>query len=316
MLELNIFHKGTVYFPLIEGELTLSSTMYGACSTLGFKVIKDENISMLEGDMVTLIIDGVKMFKGFIFSKKRDKNDIIYVTCYDQIRFLLNKDTKIYENLTATQFINTICNEYKLKIGSIDNTKYVIERRVDADRKLLDMIYSAINITQNMTGEKYVFYDDFMAITLKNVKDMKTDYLLDNKEAINFSYESSIDENTYTQIKVVDDITYKLREVVVVSDEEKIKKFGILQKLYYLKNDLNPKEFARKRLEEQKSETRKLDVYGATGRLNLRAGNSIIVDLNLGDILYNDLCTITHLRHKFTYDHHTMDMTLDINRQF
>lgn len=310
MLELTIFHKNKIYFPLTEGDIVMTNYISGASTMLSFKVVKDDNINFLEGDIVTFVADGVKMFKGFIFSKKRTKENIISVVCFDQLRYLLNKDTKVYENLTATKFIKNISNEFLLKSGEFEDTKFVIEKRVEDNRKLLDMINTALTITSNMTNEKYVFYDDFMELKLKNINNMKTDYLLDDETAVNYIYESSINENTYNQIKVIDDITKKIRQTVIAKDDASIKKYGVLQKLYYLKNELNPKEFAEKRLEEFNEVTRKLTVFGAVGRLDLRAGNSIIVDLNLGDVLYSDRFLITYIKHKFNADYHDMDLTL------
>lgn len=59
---------------------------------------KDAVINFQEGAAVRLKVDGKPVFFGFVFSKKRDKDQIIEVTAYDQLRYLNNKDTYVYEN--------------------------------------------------------------------------------------------------------------------------------------------------------------------------------------------------------------------------
>lgn len=310
MIELLILNKNKIYYPLVTSDIILESHMSGSCAELNFSLYKDDIISFAEGDIVTLIVDGIKMFKGFIFIKKQTTEQIISVTCYDQLRYLLNHDTFVYANKTASDLIKNICGQYELNVGNIVNTNLIIPYRVDADRKLLDIINTALTTTTNMTNKKYVFYDDFNSITLKNINDMKTNYLLDNQSYKNSYYESNINDSTYNQIKVIDDLNYKTRIVVVEKNEDLIKKYGVLQKLYYLKEELNPKEFAKKRLEELKEKSITFNIYGALGKLDLRAGNSIIVDLQKGEYEYKERFLITYIKHKIKEDFHEMDMTI------
>ena len=68
----------------------------GKCT---FDLLKCDGIAFWEGATVSIVLDGYKMFRGFVFSKKRNKDvDIISVTCYDQLRYLKNKDSYVFEN--------------------------------------------------------------------------------------------------------------------------------------------------------------------------------------------------------------------------
>lgn len=310
MIELSILNNNTVYYPLIQDKVTLTTHISGTCAELSFNVVKDEIINFTEGNEVSLIVDGVKLFKGYVFTKKRNTLDIINVTCYDQIRYLMNKDTLIYENKSASDFIKSVGNQFKLNIGNICDTNFTIPYRHEVDRKMLDCINTALTITTNMTNNRYVLYDDFGKLTLKNINDMKTNYLLDENCFGGLNYETSINENTYNQIKVIDDINNKTRVIVLEKDDELIKKYGVLQKLYYIDAELNPKEFAKMRLKEFKEKTVIFDITDAIGRLDLRAGNSILVNLAIGETVYSQRFLITYLQHKFFDEHHMIDMSI------
>lgn len=76
-------------------------------------------------------------FFGFVFKQQRDKGQMITVTAYDQLRYLKNKDTIVYENKTADQFVQMVAADYSLNVGMLENTKYVIESRVEENTSLL-----------------------------------------------------------------------------------------------------------------------------------------------------------------------------------
>ena len=49
---------------------------------------------------------------------------------------------------------------------------------------------------------RVAYYDDAGKLTLKNINTMKLNLLIDEETGENFSYESSIDEQTYNKIKL------------------------------------------------------------------------------------------------------------------
>lgn len=51
----------------------------------------------------------------------------------------------------------------------------------------------------------YVLYDDFGKLCLKNLERMKVGLVIDEETGENFDYESSIDSDTYNQIKLTYD---------------------------------------------------------------------------------------------------------------
>lgn len=297
--------------PCVEGDITLETSRKTSAGLLKFKVIKDENLNFQEGNPVKLIVDGVKLFFGFVFSKKRDKEGIISVTAYDQLRYFKNKDYIVYKNKTAGALLKLICNKFALKCGHVDDTKYSIPSRIEDNQSLFDIAQYAIDETNRMTKNLYVLYDDFGKLALKSLKSMKLDLLIDEETGENFEYSTSIDGETYNQIK----LTYvndkeKVREVYISKDSDKINQWGLLQYTATIDKNVNGKVKADALLELYNSKTRNLTIKNAFGDLRVRGGSMIGVKLNLGDIKVLNYMLVEKVKHTFSEGHHSMDLYL------
>ena len=75
----------------------------GTPGQLQFSIKADSEVKFAEGNAVRLTVDGVKSVLRIYFTQKRDKAGTIDITAYDQLRYLKNKDSYIYENKTAGQ---------------------------------------------------------------------------------------------------------------------------------------------------------------------------------------------------------------------
>ena len=214
---------------MVEGaKLTLERK--GTPGKLTFTVVKDSKLNFQEGDPVKLTLDGTPMFYGFVFIKSRDKDGTIDVTAYDQLRYLKNKDTITEEGLKASDLLKRIATDFRLNLGTVEDTGYTMETVVEENQTLFDMIQNALDETLLNTGKLYVLYDDVGSLTLKDINSMKTNLLIDMEAAENFSYSSSIDDATYNKIKLAfnNEKTGK-RELYVAQDGEKINQWGVLQ---------------------------------------------------------------------------------------
>ena len=118
-LDLVIINNDVVYHPILSGDVKWSLERQGSPGKLTFEVVKDEIINFQEGNKVILDVDGKDVFLGYVFEKKRNKSETISVTAYDQLRYLKNKDSFIFENKKASDFIIQLCNEFELTIGEI-----------------------------------------------------------------------------------------------------------------------------------------------------------------------------------------------------
>ena len=266
-----------VYQPAVQEGIEWTTERKGTPGKLVFKVLKDEILDFSEGSPVRMKVDGENVFFGFVFKQQRAKDQIITVTAYDQLRYLKNKDTKVYEGKTAAQFIQMLAEDYALNVGTLEDTGYVIESRVEENTSLFEMIANALDLTLTNTGEMFVLYDDFGKLTLKNLSSMYVGvpgayFMIDEETGENFDYTSSIDDNTYNKIKVTyDNEETGCREVYIAQDSSNINRWGILQYFDTLQKGENGPAKVNALLQLYNKKTRNLKIAKAFGDNRVRA---------------------------------------------
>lgn len=309
--------EGTkTYQPAVQEGIEWSTERKNTPGKLVFKVIKDDILDFSEGSPVRMRVDGDNIFFGFVFKQQRSKDGIITVTAYDQLRYLKNKDTKVYEDKTAAQFIQMVADEYALTAGTLEDTKYVIESRVEENTSLFEMIANALDLTLTNTKQMYVLYDDFGKLTLKSLASMDVGVpgaylMIDEETGENYDYTSSIDDNTYNQIKLTyDNEETGVRDVFMAKSTENINKWGILQYFETLQKGENGQEKANALLELYNQKTRSLQITNAIGDNRVRAGSMIFIHLALGDVKIKNRMLVEKCRHLYKEGEHWMDLTL------
>lgn len=310
-VELLIQNGSKVYIPVVEEGIIWTTERKGTPGQLTFNVVKDDLVNFTEGNAVRLRVDNKNIFYGFIFIKKRDKDGIIKVTAYDQIRYLKNKDTYVYTNKRADEFIRMVASDFNLNVGTLENTGYKIASRVEDNVALIDMIQNSLDLTLMNKKEMFVLYDDFGKLTLKSIQSMRLNLLIDEETGENYSYTSSIDSDTYNKIKLVyDNEKSGKRDIYIAQDSNNMNNWGILQYFDTLKEGENGKAKADALLSLYNKKTRNLTIQNAFGDTRVRAGSMVVVQLNLGDVKLNNLMLVEKCKHKFNLDEHFMDLTL------
>lgn len=305
-----------VYQPAVEEGIEWSTERRSTPGKLVFKVLKDDILDFSEGSAVRLCVDGDKVFFGFVFKQQRTKDQIITVTAYDQLRYLKNKDTKVYENKTASQFIKSTGADYQLNIGTVEDTGYVIPSRVEENTSLFEMFENALDLTLTNTGEMFVLYDDFGKLTLKSLSSMYVGVpgaylMIDEETGENFDYTSSIDDSTYNKIKLTyDSEETGYREVYIAQDSSNINKWGILQYFDTLQKGENGQAKADALLKLYNKKTRNLKITNALGDNRVRAGSLVVINLDLGDMKLKNFMLVEKVKHTYKEGEHWMDLTL------
>ena len=309
--QLLIQNGNTVYEPVVQDEITWTTERKGAAGKLEFKVVKDDIINFEEGNPVEFKVDNTNLFYGFVFRKKRDKEQIITTTAYDQLRYLKNKDTRVYVNKRADEVVRSIASDFQLNVGMLENTGYVIAKKTESNQSLFDIILNALDETIRNRKEMYVLYDDFGKLCLKNLERMKVGLVIDEETGENFDYESSIDSDTYNQIKLTyDNSDTGKREVYMAKDSSNIEKWGVLQYFDTIDEKTNGAVKARALLDLYNQKTRSLEIKNALGDIRVRGGSLIIVNLNLGDVKLQNFMLVEKAKHTFKNAEHFMDLTL------
>lgn len=309
--------EGTkVYQPAVQEGIDWSTERKNTPGKLVFKVLKDDILDFSEGSPVRMKVDGDNVFFGFVFKQNRSKDQIITVTAYDQLRYLKNKDTKVYEGKTAAQFVKMIADDFALNVGTLEDTGFVIESRVEENTSLFEMIENALDLTLTNTGEMFVLYDDFGKLMLSPLSSMMVGnqeayLMIDEETGENFEYTSSIDDSTYNKIKLTyDNEDSGIREVYIAQDSSNINKWGVLQYFDTLKKGENGQAKADALLKLYNKKTRNLKLTNILGDNRVRAGSMIVVNLDLGDMKVRNFMLVESCRHTYKENEHWMDLTL------
>lgn len=305
-----------IYQPAVEEGIEWTTERRSVPGKLTFKVLKDDILDFTEGSPVRLTVDGKNIFFGFVFKQKRSKDNIITVTAYDQLRYLNNKDTIVYENKTASQFIQMIAADYALNIGILEDSSFVIASRVEENTSLFEMIENALDQTLTNTRTMFILYDDFGHLTLKNIENMYVGepgayLMIDEDTGENFDYTSSIDDNTYNKIKLTfDNEETGYRDVYIAQGSSNMNKWGVLQFFDSLEEGENGQAKADALLSLYNKKTRNLKITNAIGDNRVRAGSMIVVNLDLGDVKVKNFMLVEKVKHTYKENEHWMDLTL------
>lgn len=310
-IELLINHAGVIQFPVVEEGANLMWERRGSPGRLQFTVVNDGKLNFAEGDPVKLTVDGTPLFYGFVFTKRRDKERTIEVTAYDQIRYLKNKDTVVEENIKASELLQRIAGDFRLQLGEVEDTGFVIEQIDEVNQPLLDMLQNAMAETTRHTGKQYVLYDEVGKLCLRDTESLRIDLLINTAAAENYSYTSSIDDQTYNKINLAyEDEKSGKRQRFIVQDGEHINRWGVLQYFKEIKSDKNAAAMAEVMLKMYNQKTRRLTIKNALGDIRVRGGSLVGLSLNLGDIVANQYMLVDKVTHSFKGDEHLMDLTL------
>ena len=309
-MEIELLIRGAnnnIYQPVLEGDVILETERRGSAGRLEFTVVKDGLISFPEGAPVNLRIDGKGVFIGYVFSKSRDKNQRIKCVAYDQLRYFKNKDTYTYTGKSASDVLKMIAGDHGFQLGTVEETGYKIAKRVEPISTLFDIVLNAIDLTAYHSKKLFVLYDDFGKICLRNIESMQLDLLIESDTLENFDYRSSIDEDTYTKVVLIQG---KDNKPYTSASSEGMKNWGVLTYMEKVDDGVNAQSMANEILSLKNRKTKSLTLKGCFGDVRVRAGCSINVRLDLGDTVENRRLVCEKVTHRFNGSHHSMDITV------
>ena len=304
--------NGTKGFePVVQDDIQWETDRKGSPGKLTLKVLQDNNLDIEEGNPVSLKVDGQNIFYGYLFRIGRDKTENVSLTCYDQIRYLKNKDTYNFQNTTANRIAKMICDDFNLKVGELENTAYTIPYVIYDNKTLIDMIQDSLDMTLTNTKKMYVLYDDYGKITIKQISRMKVGIMIDADTAETFNFESSIDDETYNRIKLMyEDSDTHERTFWTAESKATQNKWGTLQ--YFESISKEEKDSAQNKanslLELYNSKTKRLTIPNVIGDLRVRAGSMILVQLTIGKEKINHWMVVDSCTHTFCENEHFMTL--------
>ena len=279
---------------------------------LQLTMLLDDKINFEQGDSIHLQTDENKIFFGYIFTKKIIDNQKISITAYDGIRYFVARDTYIYKNKTASQVLKMICADFSLPTGTIEETGYIIPYRIEENQTILDIIYTALDLTKSFNNKRYILYDDFGKISLKSYDSMKLDVLIDcDNDIISYNNTASIDKDVYNSVKVsVKNNKTKVISTYLEEDTTNKKNWGVLRKFERLPNDFNSvqaKNYAKNLLNQYNKIDEKIEIV-CFGNEKIRAGN--IIDLLIKNTPKKAI--VKQCNHIIKNNEHIMSLVLDL----
>lgn len=281
--ELIVMHdRKDMYLIDPQDGVTLDRSPDLAPAKLSFKVFKDKVLNIEEGDLVNFKVNGKLVFVGYIFEKKRSKDNFIEVTAYDQCKYLKSEGYYVFDGKkTASELIKALAEDLAIKVGDITPTTYKIGYIYDGKTYqdiILDMlkqtsIYSpAIPVMKplkkqtdsNFTGPNGAYYEqnDIKYLTdhgytqeaaiaelAKSDKYKKQDEEMKERKPVYIAY----DDNGLLVVKELNDmITDVLIDATQVGDysytssiEDTFTQILVVREANVMKDGKKTKEFLR-----------------------------------------------------------------------
>lgn len=283
-------------------------------------IIEDPlNFPIVNGAVVRAMDGKQKIFYGYVFKTGQGKDSIVTVKAYDQLRYLMFNDTFVIPAMTATKAIERIVKRASpnMKIGFLADTGYTVPGVAEDDKKAFDVVSKYLDSTLIATNRNFVLFDNFGELELRDIVNMKLPddefYIGEDSLLYDYTYEKSIDDETYNRVKLVhDNEKTGKREVYIAQDSGNIAKWGSLQK--FKKVDANMEaaqiqDLANKMIQLHNREIESLDL-SCLGDWRVRAGRFIyfyIEKLGISKYFMVDEC-----QHDWNEGIHTMDLKVKV----
>lgn len=316
-VSLKLQQGSKVYELAVIGEITLTREINTA-SKLTATIVRD-HITPEMFDSVALVVDDFhQQFYGWI-QETNKHGKTCEIICYDQLFFFNSeKRSLIYENMTATQLLEKLCVESGA--GMLDpspfmDTGYSIPYRIEDNVSLLQMVQTALDITETYTGVKWYLWDDYGAMMLTNA-----DWLAGETTVVcslgyleDYNYKENTDGffNDITIVKPIkasdDDNSATIRTLTAST----ISREGKFSEKFEIGEEENIDHVANQILKNHGDYNRELTISSCQGDITVRGGTPVPVDFYSRDRMeyIRGWFTCQSVTHHIS-THHTMDLTL------
>ena len=310
----------------LVSDIDISSYIDEQPTKCTFKVVEVTGLTFYEGAQVSMIFDGYKFFKGYVFQRKFTQDDIIEVTAYDLLRYLKNKDTYVYSGKTSAQVFNMVCNDYLIKHKVIDSSTYACPARSEDNKTLYEVIQRALDQTLIHTQKRFIIRDNFGTLEHINVMSLDSKLFLGDKSGLlTYDYTTSIDKDTYNQIKLYrDNKTTGKRDVFIVNDTinkgaykgRNLKEWGILQLQESVDENLNLSQIQNLAINKLKlyNNVKRTLSLECIGDYRIRAGSIFYCKIGGLEKISKKAVRllVTECSHKISNGEHTMSLSVEV----
>lgn len=318
-MEVLIDNRDGVVWDMPVSSVEWKTDRIGKAGTLEVDfAIEDPLKYPIKSGAIIRAMDGQqKVFYGYVFESGYSMGGAVPVKAFDQLRYMMSNDTFVFKQTTATKGIKKIATDLGLKVGTFEDTGYTVPGIVEDDKKALDVAMKFLDSTLIATNRNFVLFDDFGALSLKNIKNMlipaDTFYIGEESLLFDFDYKKSIDSETYNRIKLVhDDKKKSKREVYIFQDSANIAKWGRLQDFRKVDENMKPAQIMELgdrmlKLRNREMKTLELDCLGDW---RVRAGSMVYIYIEKIDI--KEYFLVDECAHKKIDGIHTMSLKVKV----
>ncbi|QIZ66697.1 XkdQ/YqbQ family protein [Geobacillus subterraneus] len=209
-------------------KITLHNTTNGVSPLLSFQ----------KGKPVRFF-DDKELFRGLLFATGKNEAGEGLLTCYDPNIYLVkNADTIKFTKKKASEMAKYICSLYKIPVGTIADTGYVIPKHIFREKPLAEMLFTALTTTRKHTGRRFFISNHLGKFTLTEMKVPSAKLIIESgRNLLSLSVNESIEE-TKTKVKVIGG-TDKKPVTVTVQNNSLVKQYGVMQHVERADEKLN-----------------------------------------------------------------------------
>lgn len=256
------------------------------------------------GKEIQFFVDGNKLFQGVIFSVDGESDGTVTLKAYDRAIYLLkNADSRKFVNQTATQIIQTLCQDFQIPIGTLVNTGYIIPKMILRNHTLWDMILMALTKTSDQTGKKYWahFVENALQLETRNAATYPK-MVEENVNLMKASARLNI-EDMRNQVKVIREGS----PTVVIPNVKQIQDFGLMQKMEEASEKENLNQLGAAKLKEAGMIA---DEYTLSVLGDIAIFSGKVVYVHQESLQIQGAYFITHDTHTFSANGYTLDLTI------
>lgn len=236
------------------------------------KYVKALKMNIACGDYIVAYSSGDMFFYGSVttIEKKGATDNTISITCKDMIDHLIRSQaTYKFKGKTAEYITRKICNNLKIKIGNIAQTKTKLKKLICEDRSMYEIIMRAYTKASKHTGKKYIMRMNGLKLNIAEKGTIVKNFYFSEKVNITAStYTETIDE-MINRVIIYND---KGKKVGHVQSDANVKKYGTYQATYTKEKGINARK-AAKALLEGKVKTINIETIDPT--MQCIAGNAV-----------------------------------------
>lgn len=229
-----LIDKNNIKYELPHTDITVKKYRTLKASELSINIVETDFFPEI-GDTLQVFCDLDAIFQGKIFEINQNYS-ITNLLAYDNLVYLLQSETLISYNKTASEIIELACTNIGITSKNIVNTLHSFTSINYENTPYLEIINELITQTTDISNKNYILFDDFGTITLKEGYEDVFEISINN--IIDFTKYSNFSSQNYNYIKVEQKTQGGYYKYYEAFDTESIEKIGKFQKIIRVDRNL------------------------------------------------------------------------------